>query len=91
MSSVIFRQLHDPRSATYTYLLADPESREAVLIDPVFEQARRDSALIRELGVNLLYTLDTHVHADHITGSWLLKLMTGSRIALAASANADGA
>jgi glyoxylase-like metal-dependent hydrolase (beta-lactamase superfamily II) len=90
MSSLIFRQLHDPRSATYTYVLADPGTKEAVLIDPVFEQARRDSALIRELGVTLLYTLDTHVHADHITGAWLLKQMTGSRIGLAAASNASG-
>ncbi len=87
---LVFRQLHDPRSSTYTYLLADPESGEAVIIDPVFEQARRDSALVRELGLRLLYTLDTHVHADHVTGAWLLKQLTGSRIAIAASSGASG-
>jgi glyoxylase-like metal-dependent hydrolase (beta-lactamase superfamily II)/rhodanese-related sulfurtransferase len=90
MSALIFRQLHDPQSSTYTYLLADPAERVAVLIDPVFEHARRDSALIRELHLKLLYTLDTHVHADHVTGAWILKQLTGSRIALAASANAQG-
>lgn len=90
MKSLIFRQLHDPRSATYTYLLADPGSKEAVLIDPVFEQSRRDSALIRELGLRLLYTLDTHVHADHVTGAWMLKMLNGSRIALAAASQAKG-
>jgi sulfur dioxygenase len=90
MSSLIFRQLHDARSGTYTYLLADPDAKKAVLIDPVFEHARRDSALIRELGLELLCTLDTHVHADHVTGAWMVKRLTGSRIALAASSNAEG-
>lgn len=90
MSSLIFRQLHDTRSGTYTYLLADRNTHEALLIDPVFEQARRDSALVRELGLKLVYTLDTHVHADHVTGAWMLKQLTGSRIALAANSNATG-
>ena len=70
---LIFRQLFDPQSSTYSYLLADRRSREAVLIDPVFEQVRRDAALIHELGLKLMSTLDTHVHADHVTGAWLLK------------------
>ena len=63
---MIFRQLFDPQSSTYSYLLADEKSGEAVLIDPVFEQARRDRALLAELGVTLRYTLETHVHADQI-------------------------
>ena len=78
---LIFRQLFDPQSSTYTYLLADGESREAVLIDSVFEQAGRDAALIRELGLKLIWTLDTHVHADHVTAASLLKERLGSRIA----------
>jgi len=90
MTSPIFRQLHDARSGTYTYLLADADSRAAVLIDPVLEQVRRDIALVRELGLELLYTLDTHVHADHVTGAWMLKQLTGSKIALAANSNAEG-
>jgi sulfur dioxygenase len=90
MRSLVFRQLHDLRSGTYTYLLADPATHEALLIDPVFEHARRDSALVRELGLKLLYTLDTHVHADHVTGAWLLKQLNGSRIAIAAKSNAKG-
>lgn len=88
---VLFRQLLDPRSSTYTYLLADAETSEAVLIDPVFEQVRRDSALVTELGLELRYTLETHVHADHITGAWVLKQRLGSDIALAKSSGAEGA
>ena len=85
----IFRQLFDATSSTYTYLLAD--NGEAVLIDPVFEQARRDAALLRELGLKLLCTLDTHVHADHITAAWLLQQRLGSQIALSSDAGAAGA
>jgi len=88
---VIFRQTFDPSSSTYTYLLADPGTREAVLIDPVFEQARRDAALVAELGLKLLWTVETHVHADHVTGAWLHKQRLGSRIALAAASGAQGA
>jgi len=88
---MIFRQLFDPQSSTYTYLLADPASREALLIDPVFEQARRDAALIDELGVKLAWTLETHVHADHVTGAWLLREKLGSRIALSGQSGAEGA
>jgi glyoxylase-like metal-dependent hydrolase (beta-lactamase superfamily II)/rhodanese-related sulfurtransferase len=88
--SLVFRQLHDPASSTYTYLLGDSVAKKAVLIDPVFEQARRDDALLRELGLELLYTLDTHVHADHVTAAWLLKRLTGSRIALSAASGAEG-
>src|SRR5262247_1528980 len=88
---LVFRQLFDPTSSTYTYLLGCSTAREAVLIDPVFEQARRDAALINELGLKLLWTLETHVHADHVTGAWLLKQKLRSRIALAAASGAAGA
>ena len=88
---MIFRQLFDPQSSTYTYLLADPASREALLIDPVFEQARRDAALIDELGLKLTWTLDTHVHADHVTGAWLLRDKLRSRIAVSKAGGAEGA
>jgi sulfur dioxygenase len=80
--ALIFRQLFDPQSASYTYLLGCSKAREAILIDPVFEQVRRDHALIQELGLKLTYTLETHVHADHVTGAWLLKQRCGSRIAI---------
>ncbi len=88
---LIFRQLADPPSSTYTYLLGDRASGEALLIDPVFEQALRDAALVDELGLKLATTLDTHTHADHVTGAWLLKHRVGSRIAVAAGSGAQGA
>jgi sulfur dioxygenase len=89
-AELIFRQLADATSSTYTYLLGCPATREAVLIDPVFEQARRDAALLRELGLALVATLDTHVHADHVTAAWLHQQRCGSRIGLAAVAGAAG-
>ena len=67
------RQLFDPDSSTYTYLVWDKDSREAALIDPVQERVYRDITLIKELGLKLKYTLETHVHADHITGSGTLR------------------
>ena len=87
---LVFRQLFDPQSSTYTYLLGDRPSGQAVLIDPVFEQVRRDVALLGELGLNLVATLETHVHADHVTGAWLLKQRTGSRIMVAKASGAVG-
>jgi glyoxylase-like metal-dependent hydrolase (beta-lactamase superfamily II)/rhodanese-related sulfurtransferase len=86
-----FRQLFDPPSSTYTYLLADRRSGHAVVIDSVFEQVRRDAALIDELGLTLVWALETHVHADHVTGAWLLRQQTGCRIALSADSGAAGA
>jgi glyoxylase-like metal-dependent hydrolase (beta-lactamase superfamily II)/rhodanese-related sulfurtransferase len=82
MQSYLFRQLFDAASSTYSYLLGDERSREAVLFDPVFEQHARDAALLRELELKLLFTIDTHCHADHVTGAWLMKATLGSRIAL---------
>ncbi|MGZ5660846.1 MAG: rhodanese-like domain-containing protein [Usitatibacter sp.] len=88
---LVFRQLADPPSSTYTYLLGDRASGAAVLVDPVFEQALRDAALVDELGLRLETTLDTHTHADHVTGAWLLKHRVGSRIAVGAASGAQGA
>ena len=88
---LVFRQLFDPSSSTYTHLLADRTSGEAVIVDPVFEQVRRDAALIAELDLRLVYALETHVHADHVTGAWLLKQRTGCRIAVSADSGAQGA
>jgi sulfur dioxygenase len=81
---MLFRQLFDQVSSTYSYLLADERTREAVLIDAVFEQHARDAALIRELDLKLDCVIDTHCHADHVTGAWLMKAALGSQIALAA-------
>jgi glyoxylase-like metal-dependent hydrolase (beta-lactamase superfamily II)/rhodanese-related sulfurtransferase len=79
---MIFRQLFDQGSSTYTYLLADENTREALLIDCVFEQHARDAALIRELGLALVTVLDTHCHADHVTGAWLMKTAFGCKAGL---------
>jgi sulfur dioxygenase len=67
------RQLFDPESSAYSYLVWDKDSREAALIDPVQDQVKRDISLIRELNLKLKYTLETHVHADHVTGSGTLR------------------
>jgi glyoxylase-like metal-dependent hydrolase (beta-lactamase superfamily II)/rhodanese-related sulfurtransferase len=70
---VLFRQLFDRESSTYTYLLADEQSRAALIIDPVLEQFDRDRTLIEELELDLKFALDTHVHADHVTAVGLLR------------------
>jgi sulfur dioxygenase len=77
--TMLFRQLFDPDSSTYTYLLADESSREAVIIDPVLEQLERDAALLGELGLRLVAILDTHVHADHVTAQGLLRRRFGAK------------
>lgn len=87
-----FRQLFDEQSHTYSYLLADITSKEAILIDPVLEQAKRDAQLIKELGFTLKYALNTHMHADHITGTGYLKQLlpqTVSVISQSSGAKAD--
>jgi glyoxylase-like metal-dependent hydrolase (beta-lactamase superfamily II)/rhodanese-related sulfurtransferase len=86
---MILRQLMDLRSSTYTYLLADEKAGEAVLIDPVFEMFERDAALLRELTFKLLFTLETHVHADHVTAAWLFRARMGSRIVVSADSAAE--
>ncbi len=73
---MLFRQLFDRETWTYTYLLADKGTKEAVLVDPVLEQVERDLQLIRELSLNLKYSIETHVHADHITGTGKLRQLT---------------
>ena len=78
---MLFRQLFEPVSCTYTYLLGCPTTGECALIDPVIETAERDLAVIRDLGLRLSCTIETHVHADHLTGALKLKHLAGSRIA----------
>jgi glyoxylase-like metal-dependent hydrolase (beta-lactamase superfamily II)/rhodanese-related sulfurtransferase len=87
-TGLLFRQLFDADTGTFSYLLADVSSRAGVLIDAVFEQHHRDLALIHELGLDLVASLDTHAHADHVTGSWLMHQATGSAIGLASKARA---
>lgn len=78
---MIFRQLFEPVSSTWTYLIGCPKSGEAILIDPVITMVERDLAEVARLGLRLIYSLDTHIHADHITGALELKKRAGSRIA----------
>lgn len=78
---MIFRQLFEPLSSTYTYVLGCEASGQAVLIDPVIVTMDRDLAELDRLGLTLAWTLDTHIHADHITAALELKKKTGSRIA----------
>ena len=78
---MIFRQLFEPLSSTYTYLLGCEETGQAVLIDPVIVTMDRDLAELSRLGLTLAYTLDTHIHADHITAALELKRKVGSKIA----------
>lgn len=85
---MLFRQLFDRESCTYTYLLADESTREAVLIDPVRELIDRDMQTLDELGLTLRYTLETHVHADHVTASGLLRQKLGSKSVLSARGGA---
>ena len=78
---MLFRQLFEPLSCTYTYLLGCEETGEALLIDPVVNSIERDLAAVASLGLNLAWTLETHIHADHITAALHLKRQVGSRIA----------
>jgi len=86
---MIFRQLFDSVSSTYTYLLGCGDTHDAVVIDPVFEQHSRDTALIRELGLKVRYALDTHVHADHVTGAWLMRTALNAETVLSARYGID--
>jgi sulfur dioxygenase len=84
---MFFKQLFHKETSTYTYLIADEETKECLLIDPVKEDVDSYLKQIKELGFNLKYVLDTHVHADHITGSGELHLKTGCETVLYEGAN----
>jgi len=78
---MIFKQLFEPESSTYTYLIGCRDTGRAVLIDPVRETIDRDLAALRELDLTLQYTLETHIHADHITSAARLRSLTGCKVA----------
>lgn len=82
---MIFRQLFDQETWTYTYLIGDAGTGEAALIDPVLEQVPRDLKVLEELGLKLKLVLETHVHADHVTGAGKLRELTGARVAASAA------
>ncbi|MSP96722.1 MAG: MBL fold metallo-hydrolase [Betaproteobacteria bacterium] len=87
---MFFRQSFDSTSSTYTYILADPATKAAVIIDPVAELADRDLAILREQDFSLQWILDTHVHADHVTGANSLKAVTGAKTAVGLACGAIG-
>lgn len=82
---MIFRQLFEPLSSTYTYLLGCEETRLAVLIDPVIASLDRDLREVQRFGLQLAYSIETHIHADHITAALELKRKAGSKIAAPAA------
>jgi len=86
---MIFRQLFEPVSSTYTYLIACEQSGEAALIDPVLETVERDLGVIRDLGLRLACTLETHIHADHVTGAGRLRSLAGSKAGFPAASGAE--
>ncbi|MBV9389851.1 MAG: FAD/NAD(P)-binding protein [Chroococcidiopsidaceae cyanobacterium CP_BM_ER_R8_30] len=89
--SMLFRQFFDQESSTYTYLIADRQTRDAVLVDAVLEQVDRDLQSLDELKLTLRYCLETHIHADHITGAGKLRQQTGCRIMVPQNATVSSA
>jgi uncharacterized NAD(P)/FAD-binding protein YdhS/glyoxylase-like metal-dependent hydrolase (beta-lactamase superfamily II) len=90
-SPLLFRQFFDPESSTYTYLIADSGTKEAVLVDPVLEQVERDLQVLDDLGLTLRYCLETHIHADHITGAGKLRQQTGCQVLVPQNATTKSA
>ncbi len=87
---LIYRQLYDIESGTFTYVLADAVSRKGMIIDSVYERHERDLALVNELEIELRYAIETHCHADHVTAAWLLRKQTGCKIAASAASEIQG-
>lgn len=78
--ALLFRQFFDPETSSYTYLIADRQTKDAVLVDTVLEQVDRDLQVLQELGLTLRHCLETHIHADHITGAGELRQRTGCQV-----------
>ncbi len=87
MSGLIFRQLIDLDSSTYTYILADSDSLHGIIIDSVLGNIERDLQTLHDLGIKLQWILETHVHADHITGAYQLREKTGAKIGMGKATN----
>lgn len=81
--------MFEHESSTYTYLIADPLTKEAAIIDSVIETVERDLKLIEELELKLIYILDTHIHADHITGAGEIRNRTNAKTCVSARANVN--
>lgn len=86
---MIFKQLFEVESCTYTYLVGCEDTRRAVLIDPVLETYERDLAAIRKLGLELQATIETHIHADHLTSALKLRSLTGAQIYMPSGAGVE--
>lgn len=85
----LFQQLFEAETSTYTYILGDSETKAAVIIDPVYETAERDWKILNEMGLKLTYILETHIHADHITGAGILKQKSSAKTALSKDARVE--
>jgi len=86
---MIFRQLFEAASSTYTYLIGCEQTGEAVLVDPVLETVERDLDTVHGLGLRLACTLETHIHADHVTGAGRLRALSGSKAGFPAASGAE--
>ncbi len=84
---MLFKQLFEKESSTYTYLVSCQEKQEAILIDPVLESLDRDLSIIEKLNLKLTYAIDTHIHADHITSASALREIVGCKVAGPANDN----
>ncbi|KXJ26618.1 persulfide dioxygenase ETHE1, mitochondrial [Exaiptasia diaphana] len=87
-SGLILRQLFDGESCTFTYIIGCAATKKAIIIDPVDTKVSRDAKLIQELKLNLEYAVNTHVHADHITGSGFLKALLGCKTVISEASKA---
>ena len=86
---MIFKQVFDTKTSTYTYLIASAKGREAVIIDPVLENVENYIKLLKDLNLKLVKVIDTHIHADHVTGASKLKQSTNCTILMGENTPAD--